>query len=568
MYKGKFDQKSRENKIDVQELLAQREAAPASPPPARRPAAHQGQAKRPDNRQVPRPAQNRAAGTQNRTPAPQSQRPAPQKSAKRGSRLGGTIFYTLYFLFILVFFLGTYLGLNWLNGWLRDYEASQPTVKAQQVFDQLFTNPQWGDIYASAGAQDTLYENKDAFAAYMEQKVGGQSLNYLETSAGLSGGKKYVIRLGDEKLATFTLTDRNKDTQAADPLGKLAKIPDWQLSAVEVIIDRTETYRIVRLNGHKTLVNGVELEDDHTIQKAGTLASEYLPEGVADVSMCTQEISGLFATPTVTVFDDKGNQMEVTYDEASRTFTERTTSNTITEEQTEAVRKAAEMNNMWMIKEVKDRAKLAQCFDPAGSAYKDILSMDMNAVVVQDYGSREFVDFQVSDFVQYNDSLFSVRVSMTMRMTSPSGATTRDFPYLKSMFFQKSDGGKWLCSISTNVDVSQPQGKVRLTFMQGDNQLYSDFFTTDATSIQAPKISNIPEGKVFTGWVREVEENGQTVLQLMFQPDENGLVTLPAGNVLEPMTLYTLFEDAGAASSVIQETEPAAQTDASQEPQA
>ena len=50
MYKGKFDQKSRENKIDVQELLAQREAAPASPPPARRPAAHQGQAKRPDNR--------------------------------------------------------------------------------------------------------------------------------------------------------------------------------------------------------------------------------------------------------------------------------------------------------------------------------------------------------------------------------------------------------------------------------------------------------------------------------------------------------------------------------------
>ena len=177
--------------------------------------------------------------------------------------------------------MGVYLFCHLL---LRDYEASQPTVKAQQVFDQLFTNPQWGDIYASAGAQDTLYENKDAFAAYMEQKVGGQSLNYLETSAGLSGGKKYVIRLGDEKLATFTLTDRNKDTQAADPLGKLAKIPDWQLSAVEVIIDRTETYRIIRLNGHKTLVNGVELEDDHTIQKAGTLASEYLPEGVADVS--------------------------------------------------------------------------------------------------------------------------------------------------------------------------------------------------------------------------------------------------------------------------------------------
>ena len=98
------------------------EAAPAKKPVAKKPAAPAAEAA---------PVQKPAA----KKPAAE----AAKKKQKKGPRVGGVIFYTLYFLFILVFFIGTYIGLQWLNGWLTDYEQSQPVYKAEAVFQQLFT---------------------------------------------------------------------------------------------------------------------------------------------------------------------------------------------------------------------------------------------------------------------------------------------------------------------------------------------------------------------------------------------------------------------------------------------
>ena len=57
----------------------------------------------------------------------------------------------------------------------------------------------------------------------------------------------------------------------------------------------------------------------------------------------------------------------------------------------------------------------------------------------------------------------------------------------------------------------------------------------------------IPEGQQFLGWFREVrDENGDTTLQLMFQPDEKGNVSLPHGYVLEHMELFARFGKEGA----------------------
>ena len=145
----------------------------------------------------------------------------------------------------------------------------------------------------------------------------------------------------------------------------------------------------------------------------------------------------------------------------------------------------------------------------------------------------------------YNDNLFSVRVAMTLEVTRTDG-TTKDYEFGQSLFFNKNSGS-WKVFDRTNVDVSQPVGKVRLTFMQGDILLTTNFFETDAKEIITPIISPIPEGQVFSGWVRQTEnEEGQTVLTVMFQPDETGKVVIPEGTVLEPMVLYALFENAEA----------------------
>ena len=213
MYQGKFDSKKKQTSVNVSELVAQRNAAPQQ-----------------------KAAPTRAAAPAPVTPAPQAtparkqkqapvREPAPQAAPeRRGPRLGSVIFYTFYFMFILLFFAATYFGLNWFHGWLCDYEAAQPTVKSQEVFDQLFGDPDWGKLYDLAKIEDTEYEGKDAFVSYMEEKVAGKELNFMVTSSGLATDqKKYIVKLGEEKLGTFTL----KGETAA-----ITDIPEWNFYAL------------------------------------------------------------------------------------------------------------------------------------------------------------------------------------------------------------------------------------------------------------------------------------------------------------------------------------------------
>lgn len=509
-------------------------------------------------------AQKAAAPSQKavpaRKPASPPEEPVKTKKQKKGPRLGGVIFYTLYFMFILVFFIATYLGLNWLQGWLTDYEMSQPTVKAEQVFNEIFTDPDWGALYESAGAQDSPYEGKEEYVAYMEEKVGGTKLTYLETSAGLAKNtKKYIVRLGDEKVASFTLVDKNQvstslDLENLENLENITDIPNWQLGAVEVFFERVDTYRIVKLDGHTAYVNDVPLTDDFTIQIATTRAEEYLPEGTTGFSLCTQEVTGLMEVPTVTITDKAGTQMEVTYDEATRTFTEKTVSNTMSEEEKNVALEAAKISSKWMIEAVKDRGDVAKYFDPSSSAYNKIVKA--TELWMQDYSGYRFENDDVSNYARYSDDIFSVTVKTDLIVTRPDGSE-KTYNFNQSMFFQKSESGKWLCFESTNVDVSEPVGKVRLTFKQGDTLLTTDFYKTDASEIITPVIP-VPAGKVFVGWISiQTQEDGSAIYNLEFQPDEEGKVAIPSGTTLRPMTLYAHFEDEGAASATTPAEAPA-----------
>jgi len=478
----------------------------------------------------------------NRTPAPA---PVQQEEPRRkGPRLGSVIFYTLYFLFILVFFVATYIGLQFVRNWLIEFDAAQPTVKADHVFTQLFTDPNWGDLYVAAGVQDTEYEGKEEFVAYMEEKVGDTPLTYLETSAGLSGNKKYAVRLGNEKVATFTLVDRN--AQSTTTLENIAELPDWQLGSVEVFFEREESYLIEMVDGHTAIVNGVALTEDHTIQVATTLAEKYLPAGTTGAKINTQQITGLMALPTVEVYNDKGEAMTVTYDEETRTFTERTESNTITPELEELALNASKVYCLWMIEE-GNRADIAKYYDTSSQVYNEIIKT--TELWMQKHGGYEFTNESVTNYAMYTDSMFSVRVSLDLEVTRTDG-TTKAYPYATSLFFHKTSKGEWKVFDRTNVDVSQPVGRVRLTFMHGDTMLTSKFFENGDSELITPTITPVPEGKVFSGWVQQTKnEQGQTVLTIVFQPDESGKVVIPEGTILEPMVLYALFEDASTANT-------------------
>jgi len=54
----------------------------------------------------------------------------------------------------------------------------------------------------------------------------------------------------------------------------------------------------------------------------------------------------------------------------------------------------------------------------------------------------------------------------------------------------------------------------------------------------------VPEGKQIKGWfLQTTDEDGKKSMTLAFQTNDFGEVFLPAGYVLEPMTVHVLFEN-------------------------
>lgn len=468
----------------------------------------------------------------------QAAEPAPVKKSSsapvkrsRGPRLSGVIFYAVFFLCIFLFYVATYFGLLGLRNWLTRYEMAQPATKSEEVFEKLFIDPDWGALYEIAGVQDTAFENKDAFASYMENTVGDSKLTYMETSTGLSEDKKYIVRLGKEKIAAFTLVDHNHSDSKTE-------IPDWQLGTIELYFAREESYRIQKLGGHTVYVNNVPLDDSSTICISTTYAEKYLPEGITGVRVCTQEISGLVAIPSVRIVDGSGNEMAVHYDAASRTFIEQTTDSTINDTERNLAISAVKTYALYMINQASE-ADIAKYFLRGSDAYKSIT--DTERGFVQNAASRDFANETVTDYCRYSDNLFSVRVSVTLNQHRASGSV-KESNIEQSLFFEKQSSGKWLCYAMTAVDVSKPAQQIRLTFKNGDTILESNFHDASSAQVKCPVVP-APEGKHFSGWMtEEKDETGASVMNLVFQPDENGNAILPSGTTLQPMTLLPLFE--------------------------
>lgn len=560
MYQGKFDAKSRGQQAPEQaldEIIRERDEANAAAAARRAQRDAARRAARPGS--APRPAAPARSAAPGRAPQarPQQQRPAAQRPAqpkapqprrqveneavlqKRGPRTGSMVFYGFYFGLILVFFVGIFITLNWLNGWLGKYEAAQPTIKCQQVFDQLFANPDWAQLYRLAGdptgtgtnKYDTQFEGQDAFVRYMTEKVGSQQLSYVETSGGLTG-KKYLVRLGTEKLASFTLLGQQDN---------IIDIPDWQLGEVELFLNRNQSIKIRKMENHVAYINNNPLSDDYTIQIASTKADER-QAAENRIRTSIQEVDGLLTTPELLVYDQTGAPIEVRYNADSGMFEEQISAIAITDEERSAVFGALEAYAGFMINASGSRAAVAKYFDGGSQTYNDIVKMNGELWMNADRG-HEFLNEEILGYTKHSDTLFSVRASMVMHVKNKDN-TEKDYNVTQSMYFQYKNN-KWVCTEMTNEDITAPVGEVRLSFYDlAGNQLSSDFYSTGIKSLTTPVVT-APAGKVFKGWATvETNDQGQKTWNVVFQPDEMGNVTFPDGYNLVPMKLYPLFQNA------------------------
>lgn len=484
---------------------------------------------------------------------------SPGKSPRRGSRTGTLIFYTLYILLTIVVAGSILLVNNGLKKWLTDYQLSQPTDKRDRVYAEFFAEPDWYKIYETVGIRDTRFEDADAFAAYMTGLVGDTPLELVETSAGLSGNRKYFLKLEGNSIASFLLTSH------PDSVTGLTR---WELGDMEVFFQRSEAVTIRIQKGQTAYVNGIPLDESYTIRMDYSLAPQYLPVGVYSHRTDTQYLSGLLVEPEITVLDEAGQSVTVIYD--SETDLYRTEAPSYPTEIPADVRKtvvaAAKAYGDYLLGKTEGETdSLLPYFDRTTDVWRELLK---NEPFDQETALYEYVEETVGNYRQYAEDLFSVRVRILIQSTPiPEEDPKKDNKDNKdnqdktpepepeehiweaTLFFRK-DEKDWVCIGLT--DAAEPEGasRVLLTFVMDGVTVSDNFHDTALRQMVVPLVS-APSGRRFSGWYREeLQADGSCLLSCVFLPDESGLVVFPEDFTLQPMTLYALFEDAETETEV------------------
>ena len=455
-----------------------------------------------------------------------------KKKKKKGIRVGTVIFYLLYLMLIGAAAYGIHYGLGLLEDWLTVYEASQPDTRSQEIFNEIFADPDWGKIYDMAGLEGTQFEGKDAYVAYMQAKVGDAELTYSKTSAGLSGGQKYIVKLGDEKVATFTMQN---------PIVGELEIPEWSLDQVEAgFFTRNQDVTILTQPGRTVTLNGVPLDETYVIKTTASVVDQYLPEGFHGQSTALLYAKGFLVAPEVAVIDANGAMVELDYDAETNTYSEHilggTVSGDIPEQEHTALLDATYAYCRHMIG--AKGSSLRNYFDPDSAIYKTILK---NELWFKGYARYDFSEATVTEYYQYTDSLFSARIQITLN-TYRNDGSLKAFPVNTTIFMEKNSKGQWMVNNMTNVDIHQILTLVRLTWMQDGEVLSSDMIDA-STNLLTPPAVTAPEGKEFIGWFTEATDaEGNVTLSLVFAPTESGTISLADSYVLEPMVLHARFD--------------------------
>ncbi len=455
----------------------------------------------------------------------------PARKNKANSKRGTLMFYSAYAAFILIFLIVIACLMQPLNDWLIKYESSQPNYARDQVFDRLFADPQWAELYELAGIKGNDFEKAADYAAYMERLVGNSELTCLETSAGLSGDRKYIIKLGSDKIASFTLVNKAAGEEIAQ----------WELGKVELNVVANKSVLIGRVPGQKVYINGIEVNDAHIVGSVHTIAEGYLPEGIHGYRMEYLRVENLMTNPVVTAVNPDGSKVSLIHDAENSSYTAQVSAqDDMSEDEKLLAMNATQAYAKYMIGKAS-LWNVQQYYETSSQFYKTISSSEVGWA--QNAASFDFTDPTFTEFYRYSDELFSVRIDMSLLQTRFDGSV-KENSLNNTLFFRKNAAGKWMIMEATNVAVQERVSQVRITFMNGDEVLQNSMIDADAAYMDLPQVT-APEGMVFAGWAtEETDDNGNTTLTILYGAADGNRVYLSTDTLLEPMTLHAYFEEA------------------------
>lgn len=421
----------------------------------------------------------------------------------------------------LALFLVAYIALTAWGVTALNHAQPAPTEPSQiapqepdpeEVFRRLFAQPDWAQLYALAGESATEFEGAQAYGIYMAAKVGDKSLTYYQVYTEKPDAYRYLVCLGEEKVAAFTLS------------GKTEELELFYEPGVGITVETPPEYTV--------FVNGVALDDRFTIRTAQTKAEGYLPEGVHGQRLRWQRVSGLLVLPQVTAVDAAGEPVELEWDETAHIYRAITAAPAeITAQEAQLAREAAIADAQYAIGAISG-TQLKAYFDENSPVYKMLITNPRN---LQKYTSASVDEntMTVGQYCRYSDTMFSVNVTLTQNIIRKDG-TLKVYRADKTYFFTQINGS-YRVTAYTNEHVTELVEQVRLTFVT-DSGTVSQMVDARETVILPPAV-DVPQGQTLVGWATKSGAGELITMTVRILPDGS------VAGALEPMELYPVFQE-------------------------
>lgn len=347
-----------------------------------------------------------------------------------------SVFWKIYLvivaLFLAILAILVIMGVNWMRG----YEAAQPKHLAKETFEKVFSDFDASSYVDMCHSDESEFETKDNIVAYLKNSVEGKELDYMRVSSADKSVFKYIVKAGDEKIASFTLTEK-KD-------GK-SKFKEYEAGGYEVFTGSKTAVTVTAPKGYSVYINGVKAGDSCIIEKdIETDSCKHVPDGVSGIYLEKYKITGLINTPTVTATDAAGNSAEVKSGENGAYTVVLNSNETLKSEYNDHILKAIKKYAVYMQYDstvaVMGFGQIKGYFDPSSELYEDIRTVENNFVI--EYSSYEFADEETSEYVRYDDNTFSCRVSFTHILHRTGNPDYKDF--LDMTVYLRNVNGKYL----------------------------------------------------------------------------------------------------------------------------
>lgn len=313
------------------------------------------------------------------------------------------VFYICLIIAVALALIAMAWGLAKLRVILADYEDAQPKYAAEEAFITHFDPPDFADLVERSGMPENLspLETKEGLIAELTERYAGEETSYAATTAGADGSLRYLVKAGEQKIATFSLIKAAETSEYGFEL--------YELGEIELYIRPEESVKITAPTGDAVYVNGTLLDESYMTETGiETDSCAHMPEGVTGITFSTYEVGSLLRAPTVEVKAPDGSSAPMAQDaETGEWKAEIVYHQALADQYSKQMITVAQNYAAFVMRDAYF-ASFSNYFDKTTDLYQTIREVPTSFVWA--HNGFEFKDVSATEFYAYNEDTFSCRI--------------------------------------------------------------------------------------------------------------------------------------------------------------